>query len=707
MKSPLPFDRRLARFEFRPHVGNPREIINLMSSSGVEVLVASGMHQDGWAAYPSKVAVAHPEMDPDFIPELIRLAHKKDIMVLSWYNMRQNVPLAKLHPEWQVMMKLPDGRIVPEETNFCLFSSPYQDFVLSYSAEILELGFDGLWYDGAWPGSREHPSCYCHWCSQKFRYHSGHEIPQKVDWDDPVFREWVRWRYRLFDEFVTRLYQNLTTRWPPAIIMMNHYNRPSVNSPSPEEGTSWKNGVSLDVMKFPGGGGNENSAVMNRLHTTGFNARIVKAQCPQRFDVWEPGGTLWRSVVYPELENDRTHSLLHGFWTLSLGGVPWTALINVLTRQGKPDGRVMKEWKRRRPYFGGEPVTYCAVHYSQMTRDFYGRNHPNVYYSEVYGLYDVCVEGHFLTDLILDTQLTDLDYLKRYRVLVLPNSACLSESQGETIRRFVHSGGVVIASFETGLYDQEGQRRKDFLLSDVFGVSYLGSVNLTPGPWGKTIYDRDNIPHQRPLIRVEDAHLEKKVSPVVFFGANYTRVKVAADSKVIASTVFASRVFDLYPQKEIRKIPADSPAIVWHRYGKGEAIYLTPEAGRGFLQWPHPELRKLLEILVGRGKPWITLQAPKIVEMTAFLHPKGVLAIHLVNLPWSSNRPPVPYGIPVLDEVFPVHDIEVRIRNVKSRNVSLPLSREKVRTKKKGSDLLVTVPVLKYHQVIWIRMGAK
>jgi len=156
-----------------------------------------------------------------------------------------------------------------------------------------------------------------------------------------------------------------------------------------------------------------------------------------------------------------------------------------------------------------------------------------------------------------------------------------------------------------------------------------------------------------------------------------------------------------------KKDATDSPALVWHRYGKGEAIYLTPEAGREFLQWPHPELRKLLESLVNRGKPWIPLRAPKRVEMTAFLHPQGALAIHLVNLPWCTNRPPVPYGIPVLDEVAPVHNVELRTRNIKSRNVSLPLSREKVRIKKKGSDLLVTVPVSKYHQVIWSESGEK
>ncbi|HOL66712.1 MAG TPA: beta-galactosidase trimerization domain-containing protein, partial [bacterium] len=390
-------------------------------------------------------------------------------------------------------------------------------------------------------------------------------------------------------------------------------NRPAVRSAEPEEGSSWKWGVSIDVMKFPGGGGNENTAVINRLHTTGFNARIVKAQCPHRFDVWEPGGTLWRSVVYPELENDPTHSILHGVWTIALGGVPWTALTNVLTRHGKPDPAVMKEWKKRRRFLGGEALTYCGLHYSQSSRDFWGRNTPNAYYGEVYGWYDVAVEGHFLTDLVLDQHLTDLKYLQRYRVLILPNSACLSETQGETLRQFVRDGGVVVASYETGLYDENGEKRKDFLLKDVFGINYQETVSLTPGPWGKTIYDPNNVPRERAFVRIEKRRLKTLVAPAVFFGANYTKVKTMAGCAVLASTVNLKERETLFPGEVLNRAMPESPAITCHRFGKGKAVYVSAEAGRGFLQWPHPEARRLLENILGLGQPAITVRAPKQV----------------------------------------------------------------------------------------------
>ncbi|MCM8770047.1 MAG: beta-galactosidase trimerization domain-containing protein, partial [Candidatus Omnitrophica bacterium] len=499
-------------------------------------------------------------------------------------------------------------------------------------------------------------------------------------------------------------YQTLIAKWPKAIIMMNHYNRPNIHSASPDDGTSWKYGVPIDVMKFPGGGGNENTSVINRLHTTGFNARIVKAQCPHRFDVWEPGGTLWRSASYPELENDPTHSLLHGLWTLALGGVPWTALTNVLTKHGKPNPRVMTEWKKRRPFIGGKPLSYCGIHYSQASRDFWGRENPNAYYSEVYGFYDAAVEGHFLTDLLLDAHLADLSYLQRYRVVILPNSACLSETQGKALTEFVQSGGILIASFETSLYDQDGQRRNDFLLRDVLGVSYQETVQLTPGPWGKTIYDPDNLPEEKPIVRVENKHLQKKVGLTVFFGANYTRAKLLPETKVLANIVRLERKGPLFPWEELTQATIDTPAVVYHSFGKGKAIYFSPEAGRGFLHWPHPELRRLLETMFALGNPDIIVRAPKVVEVTAFQQKNDILTIHLVNLPWASNRPPVPpIAIPVIDEIIPITGIQVEINTPGDCRILLPLSREKPLVKRKGSRLVITVPSLKYHEVIVVR----
>ena len=64
--------------------------------------------------------------------------------------------------------------------------------------------------------------------------------------------------------------------------------------------------------------------------------------------------------------------------------------------------------------------------------------------------------------------------LEGFRVLCLANEACLSDDQVDAIRKFVAAGGGLIATHETSLYDERGNRRTDFGLSDVFGVQYQG-----------------------------------------------------------------------------------------------------------------------------------------------------------------------------------------------------------------------------------------
>ena len=62
--------------------------------------------------------------------------------------------------------------------------------------------------------------------------------------------------------------------------------------------------------------------------------------------------------------------------------------------------------------------------------------------------------------------------LAGFKVLVLANVALMSDAQAEAVRRFVRDGGGLVATHETSLYDEKGQRRKDFALADVLGVHY-------------------------------------------------------------------------------------------------------------------------------------------------------------------------------------------------------------------------------------------
>jgi hypothetical protein len=66
------------------------------------------------------------------------------------------------------------------------------------------------------------------------------------------------------------------------------------------------------------------------------------------------------------------------------------------------------------------------------------------------------IEARVPFRLIFDEHLADLS---RCRVLMLPDSECLSDRQLEQIRRFVQGGGGLVAIGSAGLYDQWRRRR--------------------------------------------------------------------------------------------------------------------------------------------------------------------------------------------------------------------------------------------------------
>ncbi|MBL7187363.1 MAG: beta-galactosidase trimerization domain-containing protein, partial [Phycisphaerae bacterium] len=87
------------------------------------------------------------------------------------------------------------------------------------------------------------------------------------------------------------------------------------------------------------------------------------------------------------------------------------------------------------------------------------------------GMYHALIEARIPFEMAND-RLHDAEHLRQFKLLILPNIAALSEAQCERIRLYVKSGGSIVATFETSLYDQEGKRRQNFGLADLFGVSY-------------------------------------------------------------------------------------------------------------------------------------------------------------------------------------------------------------------------------------------
>ncbi|MBM4082947.1 MAG: hypothetical protein FJ278_24785, partial [Planctomycetes bacterium] len=127
-----------------------------------------------------------------------------------------------------------------------------------------------------------------------------------------------------------------------------------------------------------------------------------------------------------------------------------------------------------------ELTPWLALHFSEDTLAWYanarGKDAYHAYMKNLFGFFQVALEMHLPVEIITDDDLADLGKLQRYAALLLPNSACLSTPQAQAVERYVQAGGGLVASFETGGFDEDGTRREEPPLTTLFGASRQEAV---------------------------------------------------------------------------------------------------------------------------------------------------------------------------------------------------------------------------------------
>lgn len=118
------------------------------------------------------------------------------------------------------------------------------------------------------------------------------------------------------------------------------------------------------------------------------------------------------------------------------------------------------------PLTGNESAADVAVWRSSRTLMFEAAQaHRAVILAE-----QMLIQGAVAFDIVYDDVFAHLD---RYRVLVLPDSACMSDEQIEAVRHFVHGGGVIVATDRASMYDEWYRQRPEPGLGELFGPDVI------------------------------------------------------------------------------------------------------------------------------------------------------------------------------------------------------------------------------------------
>jgi hypothetical protein len=375
----------------------------------------------------------------------------------------------------------------------------------------------------------------------------------------------------------------------------------------------------------------------------------------------------------------------------------------------------LREVQKRKPWLTHkEPERWAAMVMSDNTRAFYGRSSGKVeerYLANVFGMFRVALEEHLPIAVINDWNLTPAD-LARYKVLLLPNTACLDAAQCEAIRGFVKNGGGLVASLDTSLCDEFGEPRKDFGLADVLGASHRGAPkiaeagkeaeldvnfarNLGPEYWEKrrSVWD---------FSRNGDSPLESEKlrsligkSHVLFKGPA-TRVELK-DAKPVAM---------ISPPSDAVEKSGPLPAIAIRELGKGRVVYFAAGFDAANYTYPYPYHRVLLRNAItwaAVAPPPISVEAPMCVQATFMRQRKEGerLVVHLYNdVNTTANRALPEDDVPLREETIPIHDIRVRFRGYDITSARLQPEGRELKIERDGDEQFVVVPRLDVHAMV-------
>lgn len=458
--------------EHDPAVMNVEEWADYWHAAGAEIVFVSvtGI----LAFYPSKVKFhRHGKFlhDRDFFGECVAAAKKRNMRVVARMSPDLNWGDAlEAHPEWA--MRSRDGSVQfsgeePRLFKTCMFSTYMDDYVPAIMREINSLYDVDCFYTNGWPPIGSLPECHCGICSK---------LPPKETvaywqaFNDRVFSLWQKYDAIAKEKkpesfFFANLGGNVhagpnldrlgrIAAWFQADNQGRTYEDPAI----------W--GCSLQ--------GRACNAVLDGK----FAANVTAA--------YSTGSPTWRNGSKSPEEIK--------MWlneTLASGMVPYLHFVGAETgfgedRRWQSVGKEYFQWisKHDAHFRTRRSIANLGVVMGQSTQLLYpgpATVHSRAYMRETtHGLYDALLRGRFTFDFVHEDRL-DAEHLGKYRALLLPNIAMLSDRQCQQIRDYVQAGGSVMASFETGLYDDNLKSREEFGLASLLGIHKAGGVIGTNG----------------------------------------------------------------------------------------------------------------------------------------------------------------------------------------------------------------------------------
>ena len=640
------------------------------------------------AYYPSKYDLQYRAKflgEQDFFKRVSDMAHEEGIVVVARMDInRATKEFFDAHPDWFCRRKNGEPILSNNRYFSCINSDYYKVFIPQVLEEIIERYHPVGFTDNSWKGLERNTICYCDNCKTKFRAERGLELPEAVSWNDPVYREWVRWGYEcrlanwdLFNEVVKRAGGD-DCRW----FGMVHAD--------PASGTfaDLKAILSRSQMVFCDHQGRESSGFEQNV----VNGALLRLASDEQVLAQESmanyvrGNRTFRLATNPKEETRLW--MIAGF----AGGLsPWFHHIGGSQNDSRQfDTPVpLFQWHEDNEQYLYNRVDLATVGvvWSQPNADFYGRNEVREKVSLPWKGFCMALSRYRIPFLPINSQ--DIaKYASRLKTLVLPDIAVMTDNEIDAVCDFVSKGGNIVLTGITATLDEDGQPSGNDKLWRLLGLARTGE---TKGVFGATnsswevdaAHSYFRLPKER-----HDILRGFEKTTMLPFGGGIQIVNATGNLKPVLSYI---PPFPIYPPEFawIREEEPDTyPLFAGTLPGGGRAVYFAGDVDRCYGRTLLPDHGGLLANAVhwaANGTLPLALEGPGHIDCKLYRQ-ENRLILHLTNLT-GSNR------TGYLDEFIPVgpYTVSLNVKDIKPKNAYLTVQKRKAPMKVQGGKITVNI----------------
>lgn len=449
----------------------------------------------GLCNYQTETAEAHPRFlsGENEIKRLIKKCKDGGMKVVGYYSLIFNNVATLAHPEWE--MRFADGHTWRDEGQryglCCPNNEEYREFLKLQIDELARefKDLDGIFFDMPY----WEVTCACDSCRKKFKEAYGAEIPEKQDFRDKAWLDYVKARQEFMVDFV-RFVKSYTAAVMPWVTVEFNY--------AAVIGCDWLGGSTEGInaeCEFTGGD------LYGDLYSHSFAAKyyygVTKNQ-PFEYMTCRCDKTLREHTISKPkrtLENEILLTCAHHGASLIIDAVD-----PIGTLDERIYDRVGKAFERQipfEPYMDkGELFAEAAVYFDSRTMfSLDGSDRYNK--TAAVGAVKKLVEEHVPVAVVANGALDDLS---RYQAVIAPSLHEFDNGEPMKLIEYVKEGGTLYLSGES-----DPRLMKEFFGAKAIGTTYgdsekrhvqLGArVYLSPTKEGEALFGEFNAKYPLPL----------------------------------------------------------------------------------------------------------------------------------------------------------------------------------------------------------------